>query len=432
MEDPDAKAAFPAAPSHWSEFALGADRPSRLVLRDIRRAAGRRRRKRRLQLLALLTLLLVGGTAGYFHLPGRGGATQARGTTNLSPSFHFATQGTAMLQVRGSAGDSVASALLADDPVHHTAAMIMIPNRVMTGTEPGRQTMFGQALQGSGGPVDSRRALSDLLGVRIDDSWMLDQTAFSRLVDRIGGITTDIDVDIVAQRGGKSAVVVPKGPHRKLDGAGAAAALSYRPAGKDELSSMARVQAVLRAVVAQLPAGGTKVADLAGALGSGSDVTDVLTVPRIVDGLRFEQAAGRATFSTLPVLAIGTGAGLTYRLEPVATTHLVGQVLAGSARIGRPELGNRVLAINGAGIPGFGSSVRDRITRAGFTLIDARKEATKRTQTVIIIFDTTSQSTVRASQLASALGLPQAPVRVAERMQNIADLIVAVGSDFKP
>ena len=411
----------------------GQSTSTRLALRDIRRAVSRKRRRRRLQLLAVLTLLVVGGTAGYLNLPGREASSPAGGTASPSSGFQITTQRTVLFQVRGPAGDAVASALLAHDPGKHNAAVVVVPSRVAAPAETGDSTLFGQTLRGDNGPAQSRRALSDLLGVRIDDSWTLSQTAFSRLVTRVGGITLDVDVDILAQRAGTQKVVVSKGSDQQLDGARALSLINYRPAGKDELASLPRIHSVLQALFSKLPEGGSKVAELTGQLGNGSDLTDVLAVPRVVDGVRVEQDAGRATVSTVPVLAVGSGAGLTYRVEPQATTRLVTQVLAGSARIGKPEKGNRVLALDGVGRAGLGASIRNRITPAGFKLVDTRKETPGgRTQTIIFIFDTTSQSTIRASQLASALGLPKAPVQVAVRMQNIADLIVHVGSDFKP
>ena len=141
----------------------------------------------------------------------------------------------------------------------------------------------------------------------------------------------------------------------------------------------------------------------------------------------------RASFSTLPVLALDPAAPSTYRIEPDGVTRLVGQVLAGSSVIGRPDRGDRVLVIDGVGSPQVERGVRKRVTEQGFVFVDARPAASPgRKETIIVVFDTSSRSNVRASQLASALGLPQAKVEVSLRTQNIADLVVLVGSDFKP
>jgi len=399
----------------------------------VRHPITRKRRRRRIQMLAVLTVLVVGGSAGYLSLPGRDAPNRAGGATSPDAGFQLSTQEAALFQVRGPAGDAVASALVAHDDAKGHAAVVMVPNRVAVGELTAGGTLFGQTLRGEDGPARSRRALSDLIGVRLDDSWVLDQPAFARLVGRLGGITADVDADIVSAQGGAKAVAVPKGKARQLDGTRALAVLNYRPPGKDELASLPRVQEVLQAVLAKLPPSGPAVADLAAELGDGSQLSDILRVPKIAAGVRVQQDAGRVIFATVPVLAVAAGGELTYRVEPVATTRLVSQVLAGSARIGRAEQGYRVLAIDGVGRPRFGGTIRDRVVPAGFTLVDARKEKPAgRTQTVIVIFDTTSQSTIRASQLASALGLPDAAVRVSVRTQNIADLIVHVGSDFTP
>jgi len=405
---------------------------TRLALRDLQREIARKRR-RRLQVLAVLALLVAGVVTGYFNLPGRDGPGKEAVTATPKTEYALRTQETALLQVRGPAGDAVASALLAYDSASREAVVVLVPNRVAVDASAADSSLFGQTLRGDNGPARSRRTLSDLLGVAVDASWVLDQAAFSRLVGRVDGIKADVDIDIVSRKGGTQTVVVPKGKGRELDGPRALAVINYRPPGKDELAALPRIQLVLQAVLAKLPPGGSPVGDLAGALGDGSELSDTVKAPRILDGVRAQQGADRATFSTVPVLAETAGGQATYRVEPVATTRLVSQLLATAARVGRPAAGNRVLAIDGVGRPGFGPNVRDRIVPAGFVLVDTQLEKPQgRTRTTIIIFDTTSQSTIRASQLASALGLPKAPVQVSVRTQNIADLIVRVGSDFEP
>ncbi len=397
--------------------------------RDLSRR-GRIRLLRRVSLVVLVLLLL--GTAavvGYQVTHHDRNGTGYRTPSGPQPR----TQRTVLFQIRGADGDAVASALLAHDPTGRQGAVVLVPNRVVAQVPGSGAQPFGQAVGEPDGPKLSRSTLADLLGVRVDGSWVLDQGAFTRLIDALGGITADVDVDVIGKQGGSSVVLVPKGSRQQLTGSAALALLSYRAPGEDELQRLPRFQHVLEGLLAKLPATAAAFDSVTAALGKDSQVSDGRSVRQVLSGLRAGAGAASTSFQTMPVLSVDSGGEASYRLEPDGVARLVGDVLAASRLPGRADKGNRVLVLNGVGTPGIGQQVRDKIVPNDFVFVGSRNQAKfDQTVTVIVIFDTTSQSEVRASQLATALGLPRAQVQVDPRAQSIADLFVIVGSDFHP
>jgi len=311
--------------------------------------------------------------------------------------------------------------------------MVLVPNRVVaqvpgSGTQP-----FGLAVDQPGGAAVSRSTLADLLGVRVDASWVLDQAAFSRLVDSLDGIKVDVIDDVIGKQGSDSVVLVPKGPGQQLNGERAFSVLAYRVPGTDELATMQQFQHVLVGLLAKLPPGSDALTTLAGKIGKGSEISSLGMVTSVFDGVRGDAARGDSVTQILPVLNVDTGGEANYRIEFGGVTQMVNRLLAGSRLPGRFDQGNRVLVLNQVGTPGLGQAVRDKIVAAGFVFVDARNQKPfGRTTTLIVVFDSSSKTTIKASQLATALGLPQAAIQVSDRAQNIADAIVYLGSDFKP
>ncbi len=343
------------------------------------------------------------------------------------------TQRTLLIQVRGVGGDALASALLAADPRTQQAAVVLVPSRVVAevpGSGPGP---YGQALGRAGGAALSRSTLADLLGVTVDGSWVLDRPVLSALVDRVGGIDVDVDTDVIVTGAGGPVVAVPQGAGQRLSGAQALAVLNYRVPGEDELAALPRLQRVVLALLARLPAGSAALTRLLADLGPGSQVSDAAVATGVLDGTRRDVAADRATYQILPVLAVDGGGAATYRLDVAGVNALAARQLAASRLAGHAATGNRVLVLNQAGGVGLGQHIRDRIVSKGFVFVDSRNQTPfDRHRTVVVVFDTRPPTLAGAGRLAAALGLPAAPVQVSPRAQNIADLIVIVGTDFRP
>lgn len=378
----------------------------------------------------LLTVVLLGSlvTAVVWVA---GHDRNGRDAVHSTSAAGIRTQHTVLLQVRGAGGAAMSTALLARDTQHRSSAVVLVPNLVEAQVPGSGTEAFGLAVAQADGPAVSRSTLSDLLGVRVDASWVLDQAAFARLVDAIGGIKVDVDVDVIGKQGKDNVVVVPKGTGQQLNGARALAVLSYRAPGEDELRAIPRFEHVVAGVLARLPAGTDALTLLAAKLGKGCELSDPGQVTSVVDGIRADASGRRAAFLTMPVLAVDAAGQRSYRMEAGGVNQMVNQILAASRLPGRFDPGNRVLVLDEVGTPGLGLKVRDKIVAAGFVFVDARDEKPfGNKSTTILVFDSTSRTMARGGQLAASLGLPHAPVKVTSRAQNIADLIVLLGSDF--
>ena len=375
--------------------------------------AKRRKQRRRLAaagagalavLLALVVVVVVRG--GGDEDPGAG--EKAR------------TQRTVLLQVKGKDGTAVASALLAHDPAERAGAVVLVPPQVLV-TVPGAGNMiFGKALQ-TGSADRSRTALEDLMGVTIDGSWVLDEAAFRRLVDLETGVTVDVDVPVLA---GRTVLLTPG--NARLTGTQALQFATYLASGEEEQVRLARVQAVLDAVVQGLP---DDVQSVIGGLGTSS--AKGTTLADVLKGLKKD--SDDSQYRSLPVIKIDSGNDdIRFRVDEAATVELVDELLAASVPEGVRAEGNRVLVLNGVGTPGLGEQVRAKLVPAGFVFVGSRNaDSFNQCCTQVLVKEATTESGALGARVARALGVPASSVRYSDQIGTIADVVVIVGKDFK-
>lgn len=384
----------------------------------------RRRRRRRVQLTTVLVVLLVAAAAAFaVYLAADDPEPPAGGT---SPEQR--TQQTLLLQVQGPDGAAAASALLAHDPDEGTGSVVLVPPQVLA-TVPGTGSLpFGRALA----TVDaqgSRDALSDLMGVTVDDGWVLPLDGLAALVDALGGIPVEVDVPVVRD----STVVLSAGA-QQVDGARAVELLLYLAPEEQEQSRLARVQEVLDGIVQSLPEEPADVRALVSALGEGSVST--LDPPALADlllGLAAADEDGQLQYDTLPVIPIDPGGGVTaFRVDAERLPTLVDRLLADSVPPGVREGGNRVLVLNGVGTPGLGESVRAKLAPAGFVFVGSRNAPEFGYPTTqVLVPEATAEAQALGERVAEALGVPPTSVMTQE-FGTVADVVVLVGADFVP
>jgi hypothetical protein len=302
---------------------------------------------------------------------------------------------------------------------------VLIPSQLIAEVPGAGQQTLGPVLAMDGGAALSRSAVSDLLGVRVDTQWVLGRQSVAALVDAVGGVVVDVDTDVVRGR----TVVVAAGRGRPLTGAQAGALLFDRPAGEDDIQYQPRVQRVLQALFARLPADAA-LTQLVSALPRADRGDGALL--RVLGLVARASEARSLLYQTLPVKPLDTDGVPTYSLDTASVDALVTARLAGAALPGRGQTGKRVLVVNGVGTPGLGQSVRNRIVPAGFTFVGSRNETPfGREKTVVVVFSSEAPTLARAAELARVIGLPAAAVQVSPRSQSIADLMVVVGRDFR-
>jgi hypothetical protein len=386
-----------------------------------RAAARKRRRQRQRRLVALLVVLLLAAAAAAAVLLNR---NRPEAPEVAPPQGR--TQQTLLFQVRTADGaGTLASALIAVDPPATTGSVVLVPPQVIVDLPGAGSLPFGQALA-TGTPNSPRDALSDLLGVTVDGSWVLEHGAFGGLVNDLGGITAAVDVPVVQD----GAVVLSQGEQR-LDGARALTLLGHLAPGEQEQARLARVQEVFDGLLEALPADAGEVSALLDRLGTGSVSSE--PTARLASVLLELVRAGeqqQLQYDSLPVIPIDPGGGvMAFRLDVDAARNLVDRVLAQSVPAGARQTGNRVLVLNGVG-PGIGDAARAKLVAADFVFVGARNNERFGIQTTqVLVPEATPEAQALGERVAAALGVP-ADVRQSN-LGTIADAVVIIGADFQ-
>jgi len=343
------------------------------------------------------------------------------------------TQRTLLVQIRGTNNLARSSVLIAHDPADGRSSMTFIPPGVLA-QAPGLGTVpFEEALQLQGAPA-SRGALADLLGVTVDDDWTLTEAGFVGLIDRLGGVRADIDVDVVVPAGGgRNVVLVSPGPNQELDGARALAFATYLAPGEDQLGAFPRLQEVLEGVLDTVETPGEVIPVLQA---TARAAPSSLPPPRLADflvRLAESQRADQVSVATLPVVPIDSGSPrLRYRLDEVPALELVRRVLAQSVPPGRFEGDKRVIIQNGVGSPALTRTAQQKLSAAGFDIVrTGNANRFDYATSVILVKDATAASNQLGAEVARALGLKASAVRVNPQRNTVTDVIVILGRDFK-
>ena len=396
--------------------------PVRRASRAAERERRRRHRRRRTTLVTGVAAVLLVAVVAFVVTRV---VTREKGPAPTPPR----TQRTLLLSVSGTDGAARASSLLAYDPAPRRASLVLIPPNTLTDVAGLGNVVLANALR-LGGPTAARESVSDLMGVTVDHDWTLTADGFAGLVDRVGGVTVDVDADVVVDR----RVVLRAGGAQKLAGSTALTYATYVARGQDQITSQARFQRVLEALFAALPPDGPGIAATIIGLGPGSRSSwDPVPLGEFVDGVRKAQAEDRYEPQVLPVTPIDAGSGtaaFSIKLDEVAA--LVNNQLAASIPPGRDVGNNRLLILNGVGTPGLGASVARKV-RDEFRIVGTRnKQGFGERVSVVVVFDTTEESLAKARRLAELLGLPDTAVRTSTLTQSVADVIVVIGADYKP
>ena len=386
----------------------------------------RRRRQRRLALAAALAVAVL-ATALVTLFFVRNDAPPPAG-----PVAAGRTQSTLLVQVRAADRSAVSTALLAHDPPAADGAVLLVPPEVLA-TAPGSSAVpFGQVLR-TLPPASSRKALEDLLGVRVDGSWVLDLPTLAALVDGLGGVSVDVDVPVLGGPGSRTVLLQPG--EQVVDGARASAFVTYLAAGEQEQSRLARLQELLDGVLRVLPPSREQVAGLLDTLGTGSvlDGTDGPRLAGALAGLAADQRADRVQYDTVPVRAVETGARTpSLRLDPERSRRVVDRLLAASVAPGARQAGNRVRVFDGVGSAGAGEAARDRLVAAGLVYVSGgRAAALGVARTEVQVGEATPEQVALGQRVATALGVPADAVR-SSAATSVADVVVVLGADFGP
>lgn len=403
-------------------------RPSR---REERRARQREQRKKLgvvggsvVALIAIAAIVVI--AIGTHHV-----VTNGHGSKR--------TQQTILMQIQGADRSAIGSILLAHDPATKAGVEVMVQNRLITDVCGVGSDNFGDLLARPDGVDVSRSALSSVLGgVTIDGSWVLSSSQFTHLVDAVGGITVDVDTNVIQHTaGGGGRILVPAGSNRHLTGAQALEYASYQTsASTGAAAQLVRLQTVVNTMIQALPRDIPRLQALFRGLGPGGTSTlGSKALAQLLTGIAADNGSDNGVYPTdLTATAIDAGSGApSYRPDTSATgiPELVHNHLRDSLPANVNSQHATVMLLNGTGQYDLVSNACAPLSKAGFTYAgqgNAPKFSNARSQVLIFHDSDVSQARV----LAKALGLPASDVRRGTLNQDVAKFVVILGSDYKP
>ena len=375
--------------------------------------------------VAGVLVLLLGG-----WLLLRGGGDDDVSTTGDGPP----SQKTLLVQVTGEDGTAAASALTGVTPSAGTGSVVLLPSGLLVDVAGTGDVPFGETVT-LPEPSAPSQALTDLVGVRVDDSWVLDRAALAALVDAVGGVEAAVDTDVVETGKDGSETVVVRAGNQQLDGASAAAYATYLGEGEPEQARLARFDDVLTGVLQALPEDRADVVAALGKTGDGSDTT--LAAAALADRLLQLRAAAEEdelVSDVLPVTEIDTGSETaSYGIEPGQVAAMMRSLFPAALQQDAGGEVLRVLVENGVGTPGLVEKARAELVDDGFRFVNGGNAASfDFDESAVIIPDGTEKSVARGQRVAKSLGLPDSSVTTSDRGQTVADVIVILGKDFAP
>jgi hypothetical protein len=367
----------------------------------------------------LVVALLLAGAA-VLLLPG-GAAAPAAAVEAPPPAGQTTT-----LVVLGEPGHPALGAALLG--VGGASSLLTLPMHVVTavpgqGTEP-----LGRALATS----DLRAgeaAIEDMLGIRVDAGIKLSPAAFASLIDRTGGVTVDVDATV---RSGHDFLATP-GPAQHLRGTVASTYAGMLGGAEKETARLPRFSKVLVALLEQLPASAGANVRLLAQLGDGVATDSSFNGPAQSFAAAHAAVRGDALWEgALPVRPLGSGE-YEYGVDAAGASKTAAAHFAAARNPADPGAPT-VYVVNGVG--GSGGSVlavRDRLRAEGLSYAGSRN-ATKLGQRTsrVLIPEGTADAIAAGQRVARALGMRQSSVAVDPLGQRLADVMVLVGSDWRP
>ncbi|MGN6612199.1 MAG: LCP family glycopolymer transferase [Angustibacter sp.] len=385
--------------------------------------AGGRRPRRWVAAAAAAVLLVAGG--GY-ALTQRGGRTAPPATAASSAPTQ---QVVALAIARG--GQLTGVSLLAAGADDGDAQQVLVPSRLLLDVPgAGRMPVAQSLAPGASAPG---AAIADALEIKLAGTWVLDAAQLATLVDELGGVTVDVDVDVPKDGREGAALLASAGAGQHLGGTQAAAYATLLVGDEPEAARLARQERVVTAMLAALPTDAAQrramVVGLAGAP-KGLVLASVLDVTAALHDPAARQALGSTVVS---VHEIDTGGAVSaYGLDSAAAATMVQGRLAGAAIAVPPGGRLRVLVQNGDGAPGLGDAARSKLVAAGLKYLGGGNvDGFGVRRTMVLLPDASSTNRTKGLAVTRALGLPDSALRITDSAPTVADVVVVLGHDFK-
>jgi anionic cell wall polymer biosynthesis LytR-Cps2A-Psr (LCP) family protein len=294
---------------------------------------------------------------------------------------------------------------------------------------------LGRVLALPDGQRLSTQAVSNMLGgVTVDGSWRLTTNEFSRLVDIVGGVTVDVDANVIKTVGKRRVLYLQKGDGQHLTGSQAALYASYVAGGEDSTGSLPRLQAVLDALFAKLPADPNAAGRMVASVGPDAGSTlGAARLGALLKGLVADDksATGGVLPIVLPVQKIDSGGEPVFRVDDDKTHALVLSNLAESLPASARQPRKRILLQNGVGTPGLVGPACQRLVAAGYLVVGSgNANSFNFNQSKVLVFNSSVATAQLGDKVAQTLRLSTDDVEVSTEPQNVADVIVILGKDY--
>ncbi|MER5639232.1 LytR C-terminal domain-containing protein [Kitasatospora sp. NPDC002227] len=376
------------------------------------RAERRRKLRNRAVAGVVALVVLAAGGAGYLWWTGKlgGTATVAKAVGKRQVNVMY------LKDLNG----KVSTALLVDDEAGGKGAALLLPDGLkVPGGGDGSPVPVSQ---GAGALGDSglREGLSTVLGAPVAGTWRVDTPYLPLLVDGLGGIRIDANVEI--SDNGK--VLAQVGKDVLLNGRAALLYATYQAPNESRDAQLARFGQVLGGVVKAMP---TELSDAQDTVHRLNQVLDPSLPEQALAGVLAQLAqqakAGHFAVSTLKVQPDGT-------LDEKVAGQQVKDVLGGTVHSAQSTSGTaRVSIINATGDDKARDSAIVQITNAGLSAVPSSDKAPATQPTSEVRYTDDSRQGV-AKSLASSLGLPDSAVKKSTDVQN-ADIVLVLGKDYQ-
>ncbi|MER8056155.1 MULTISPECIES: LCP family protein [unclassified Streptomyces] len=392
--------------------------------RTERREEARRRARSRLVALGVVLALVAAGGVGYLwyagKLPflsssgaGRGAAVAAGAQKRDVIVVH--------LHNTGKRGTS--TVLLVDNTTTKRGSTVLLPNSLALTDDDGSTTTLAKSVDDDGSS-GTRDQLDTVLGTNIQGTWRLDTPYLQNLVDLVGNIDMDTNVDVPDPDSKKKGAepLVSKGADQTLSGKMAVAYATYRAPGESENAQLERfgqvMQGVLRKISTDASDATVTVQSLAQILDPSLTDKDLGTFLAKLAGLAKE---GDYKTALLPVRPDGT-------LTAQTSDSVVKDILGGTAK--SPDAGSavRVSVQNATGVKDDTEQARVVLLNGGFTFLEGGSGGSRATSKVVYQDASDKQN---ATEVAKTLGLPAGSVGKGP-VSSGADVSVVLGQDYKP
>ncbi|MYT93815.1 LytR family transcriptional regulator [Streptomyces sp. SID8359] len=386
--------------------------------RSERREEARRKGRNRMIALIVVAVLVVVGGVGYLWsadlIPGLSGKEEKK-----TVAAGAQQRDVIVVHLHNTKKGGTSTALLVDNVTTKQGTTVLLPNTLAVAGDDGTTITLGKSVDDDG-RSGTREAVETLLGTKISGTWRLDTPYLEILVEQVGNIEMDTDIDVPDAKKGADPLV-RKGEAQTLSGPMAVAYATYLAPGEAEAKQLNRFGEVMRAVLRKISE------DPKAATVTVETLAQVLdpSLPEKDLGASLAKLASRAKIGDyktmlLPVQDDGT-------LTDAATRSVVKDVLGGSVKAPEEGAPLRVAVRNATGNAKAAESARITLVNGGYAFVDSGK-ADDEAESVVIYGSAGDKE--KATEVAKTLGLSAGAVKQGEPAAN-ADVSAVLGQNYK-